>query len=1089
MKIDATQLIIAAMLLAGLCTSAELQAKPVEDESLPKPQAIRLAIEDLAETYGERYAGADEYLKRLDRLESMPEDEERTDALRALRREALLANPLLDFDKVLMIRRKEKDVSDVRHAGGYRWRLKLGISNNFNGKVGIPEADDRDNAIVTLENYCDEPVLKEVFRPERSVLVADMDLHWDAERLLFASLDEAGHWHIYEVVIDGTGLRKVTPDELSELDVDSYSPCYLPDGRIIFVSTVTEQTVPCTGGDEPIGNLCRMNPDGTAIRRLCFDQDQNWTPVVSNQGAVLYTRWQYSDQAHRYPRILMRMNPDGTNQQEYYGSGSYWPNSLFYVRPIPGHPSRFVGIVTGHHGVPRMGEMILFDRKLGQRESVDNDRQPAPGVVQRITDRGETVDARISDKYADNSWPKFLYPYPLDGKYFLASARPTPDSSWGVYLVDVFDNMVLLHEEPGQIMFEPVPVKPRARPPVVPDQVDLERKDATVYISDIYEGPGLEGVPRGVVKDLQLYTFSFPPFYEAKRRNVSTTNALGIASVWDIHAVMGRVPVEPDGSARFTVPANTPISLQPLDEEGKAVQIMRAWFTAMPGESVSCVGCHEQPDTAPPPKLGDAFERGPSEIRPWHGATRPFDFRREVQPVIDRRCVGCHDGSKADRPDLRSVRVDESVKPMRKGSRVLPQDFSWAYYNLQRYVWRPTGESEMAVLMPMEHHADTSELVQMLRKGHHGVELTEEEWDRIVTWIDMNAPFYGSWQDAPRTANPEESLERRRKLLKRFANVDWDLGRLPEEEPASPGFVRPEPVEKPEPVRMEGWPPSDAEGLQNSTGESLTRTISLGPRHDLTMVWIPPGSFLMGSRDETPDERPMAPVKIEQGFWMSSTEVSNRTYGLFDPDHHSRYINQTTESMWSKHLRSLNEWDQPVVRISWDRAQAFCRWLSEHTGEEFRLPTEAQWEWAARAGSDRGFPEWTPGETKGVANCAGVTWGNFYSVRKSLSHRLWNPDWDDEQVETDKVTANAPNPWGLKNMHGNAAEWTRSLYRPYPYRTDDGRNDPEAEGKRVVRGGSFSDRPKRCTASYRLGYHPWQGVYNVGFRVILRPQE
>jgi len=77
-----------------------------------------------------------------------------------------------------------------------------------------------------------------------------------------------------------------------------------------------------------------------------------------------------------------------------------------------------------------------------------------------------------------------------------------------------------------------------------------------------------------------------------------------------------------------------------------------------------------------------------------------------------------------------------------------------------------------------------------------------------------------------------------------------------------------------------------------------------------------------------------------------------------------------------------------------------------------------------------------------------------------------------------------PNPWGLHDVHGNVWEWTRSVYQPYPYRDDD-RNDPAADGPRVVRGGSWYDRPKRCTSSYRLPYRPYQGVFNVGFRVVM----
>ena len=108
--------------------------------------------------------------------------------------------------------------------------------------------------------------------------------------------------------------------------------------------------------------------------------------------------------------------------------------------------------------------------------------------------------------------------------------------------------------------------------------------------------------------------------------------------------ILGTVPVEEDGSASFRVPANTPISVQPLDEEGKALQIMRSWFTAMPGEVVSCVGCHEHQSAATPNRRTLAEIDKPREITPWFGPARGFSFQREVQPVIDRHCVGCHDG-------------------------------------------------------------------------------------------------------------------------------------------------------------------------------------------------------------------------------------------------------------------------------------------------------------------------------------------------------------------------------------------------------------------------------------------------------------
>ena len=180
------------------------------------------------------------------------------------------------------------------------------------------------------------------------------------------------------------------------------------------------------------------------------------------------------------------MNPDGTEQMEFYGSNSYWPNSLFYARPIPRHPSMFVGIVGGHHGVPRMGEMVLFDVGHGRRES--------GGAVQRIPGHGKKVesatDARyestlIVDNLVDNSWPKFLHPYPLSDKYFLVACQPTAQSLWGIYLADVFDNMLLIKQMPGYALLEPVPFRATPKPPVIPSKVDLDREDAVVFLCDI----------------------------------------------------------------------------------------------------------------------------------------------------------------------------------------------------------------------------------------------------------------------------------------------------------------------------------------------------------------------------------------------------------------------------------------------------------------------------------------------------------------------------------------------------------------------------------------------------------------------------
>jgi formylglycine-generating enzyme required for sulfatase activity len=193
--------------------------------------------------------------------------------------------------------------------------------------------------------------------------------------------------------------------------------------------------------------------------------------------------------------------------------------------------------------------------------------------------------------------------------------------------------------------------------------------------------------------------------------------------------------------------------------------------------------------------------------------------------------------------------------------------------------------------------------------------------------------------------------------------------------------------------------------------------------------------------------------------------------------------------------------DQPAVRVSWEEAMAFCRWLSQKTGLKVSLPTEAQWEWACRAGS--AAPFWfgeLEADYSAFANlgdqrlrefAADTALDNYAAARPMVNPNSFD-DWmprDDRFKDggfvTEPVGRYKPNPWGLHDMHGNAWEWTRSLSRAYPYRDDDGRNDASVrDGERVARGGSWFDRPKRCTASCRLSYPAWQRVYNVGFRVV-----
>ena len=415
---------------------------------------------------------------------------------------------------------------------------------------------------------------------------------------------------------------------------------------------------------------------------------------------------------------------------------------------------------------------------------------------------------------------------------------------------------------------------------------------------------------------------------------------------------------------------------------------------------------------------------------------------------------------------------------------------------LHRYVRRPGIESDFHMLEPMEFHADTTQLVQMLKKGHYGVELDAEAWDRLITWIDLNCPYHGTWGEE--IDNPGKQRERRRELLKRYANVDDD----PEAVPPAPAPVQPVPprppaVAGPLAVDCPGWPfdAAEAQRRQAAAGPQTRKKIELGNGVGLELVLIPAGEFVMGSAAGAADEQPLARVRIERPFWMAATEVTNQMYQLFDPKHDSRIEDKNTYQ-FGIHGYPVNRPEQPVVRVSWLEAVAFCRWLSAKTGMHFALPSEAEWEYACRAGSAAPFSFGdSNADFSKFANLADAKLSEFASDPFTVDTPLKNPskydDWlpkdsrfNDGALLTVQPGRYQPNAWGLYDMHGNAAEWTRSTYRPYPYVDEPVAESPSNVGRKVVRGGSWRDLPKHATSSYRLSYLPYQRVFNVGFRVV-----
>ena len=333
---------------------------------------------------------------------------------------------------------------------------------------------------------------------------------------------------------------------------------------------------------------------------------------------------------------LWATRPDGTNPVAVWGNATPSPHCTFQIQPIPG-TSKIVFTASAHHSITG-GSIAMVDPAVA-----DNGQ----GAITRITPEIPFPEAEGRDirEY-------YTAPWPLSEKYFLVGYSPTPlvwepganaPNALGIYLLDAFGNRELIYRDPQIGSTNPCPLRPRQSPPVLASALP-ERAPPTgeMLLADVYQGLG--DVQRGSIKQLRIVQI-FP-----KTTNVANSPPIGVAREENGRAILGTVPVEADGSARFLVPACKPILFQALDADGFAYQTMRTITYVQPGEKVSCVGCHENRRTTPLPMDRElaALRRAPSAIDPGPLGGRPFSYVEVVQPVLDRHCVKCHGGEKPD---------------------------------------------------------------------------------------------------------------------------------------------------------------------------------------------------------------------------------------------------------------------------------------------------------------------------------------------------------------------------------------------------------------------------------------------------------
>lgn len=990
-----------------------------------------------------------------------------------LKRQIILSNPALDFDKIVATR---------YHIGSNARKVEpnaMGTQpNNWSSQLSA-QRGGFDAQIVELTGLRNDKLAERViYKPTAQQTITDVQLHWDADRMIFTSNDEKGRWQIFEVGTDGKNFQQVTNAE--DADLEFFDGAYLPSGKMIVNSNMGYHGVPCVNGADAIGNFSVLDPATGDLRRICFDQENNWHPTVMNSGRVMYTRWEYTDLMHYYSRIVFSMNPDGTEQKALYGSGSYFPNSTYDMQPLPGHASAFVGIITGHHGIIRSGRLIIFDPERSRKEE--------KGMVQEIPFSTRPIIPIVKDEMVNGVWPQFVKPHPITDKYFLVTAKLTPDGLWGIYLVDIYDNMTLIAEAEGEGFINPIPLKQRPTPPVIPDRVDTTKTTATVFIQDIYEGEGLPGVPRGTVKKLRVFTYEF-----AYLNTLSDHVAQGVQSGWDIKRELGEVDVEPDGSVIFTVPANTPIAVQPLDEQGRAIQLMRSWFTGMPGETVSCVGCHEDQNMIAMPKRVAASQKKPSAITPPKGGVRPFTFELEIQPILDRACVACHNGEGRVPLDFTPGRMDSI------GDWAGRRYYSKSYLAFHPYFYRQGPEAEMYVLNPYEYATMNSEMFQILENNHHGVKLTDDEIKTLYKWLDFNVPYHSAFDATKFKAQSGDTIDqkcRRRELSEKYSGVDvnWEqeiadyAASLKAKGDITPVMPTEQEIKSKTP-KVKGWPFTAEEAAAKVAGKA-PRVVDLGNGQKLTFVYVPAGSYIAGGNGKAQTKAPYK-VDIKKGFWMSTTELTNAQVRALLPDHNSRYVGQ----FWKDHTTpgyDVNGDELVATKISYQNAAKYAELLAQKTGLKVALPTEDQWEWAARAGSSSDFwfgdrnTDYAPYENLGDSQLSKMAVSGIDPVPMSKTdpwYRFQNYIPKDETVDDGNMLVTNPaqykaNAWGLYDMGGNVGEWTSSDF-------ERSSAPSMVAADKVVRGGSWYERSKRATVATRRNFLPWQAPWNVGMRLII----
>ena len=585
--------------------------------------------------------------------------------------------------------------------------------------------------------------------------IRDPQIHYDGKKLIFAYLpSNKRHYSLYEINIDGTGLKQITgqgedaplqlpeglqPSETTEHRTtancrggnrdfappgwDDYEPTYLPDDSIIFCSTRAKRWVNCWLTQ--VGTIHKCDADGTNIRELSPNVEQDNTPWVLPDGQIIYMRWEYVDREQVTYHHLWTMNPDGTRQMVYYGNQRPYITMLA-PKPIPGTKKIVCVFSPGHGMKEHYGPVTVVDPRLGP---------DAPEGAKRISRNNNHADpwAFAEDKFLVASKERLILLAGDGYEETLFTLNPDIFKD-AIETARVQSNEALpsTNVNPqGFWISEPRPIMTRQREKIIADQTDPSADHGTLALVNIYKGRKMKEVKPGTVTHLLIYeTLPKPIHYSGGMEQISSFGTFTIERLY------GKVPVSPEGSAYFNLPPNRPFLFLAMDAKGHCVKRMHSFTSVMPGENTTCIGCHEErtetPNADDRDRLFRLMRTVPVNPEPIANCPDVFSFPRDIQPILDKHCLECHNPDREEG----GFNISGHWNPV----------YTFGYMQMSwRKMFGDNRNRPMSNFNPYEIGTGSSTLLKLIEEKHEGVNMPENEQLIIRMWLDAGANYAGTY--------------------------------------------------------------------------------------------------------------------------------------------------------------------------------------------------------------------------------------------------------------------------------------------------------------------------------------------------------